>query len=156
MDEPITIFGGDYPTRDGTCVRDYVHVVDLARAHVLALDGLCQGSESAVLNLGAGRGCSNLEIVEAVSRVTGKKVPYVVGAKRRRPSRSGCFHPKGSGCSGLDSHAFVDCGNHGDCLALARKEEGMRATGRGIRHISQGVSDVVIIVKDLWSLAGNG
>ncbi|MGI6643464.1 MAG: UDP-glucose 4-epimerase GalE [Bacillota bacterium] len=80
--EPITIFGDDYPTHDGTCIRDYVHVVDLARAHVLALDRLCQESESLVLNLGAGRGYSNLEVVETVGLITGKKVPYVVGERR--------------------------------------------------------------------------
>lgn len=71
----ILVFGDDYPTRDGTCVRDYVHVTDLARAHVLALDYLLRGGESQVFNLGSGRGYTVREVIEAARRVTGHPIP---------------------------------------------------------------------------------
>ena len=72
--ERVAIFGRDYPTPDGTCVRDFVHVADLADAHVLALRHLAAGGESATLNLGSGRGHSVLEVVQAVRAVTGAPV----------------------------------------------------------------------------------
>lgn len=75
-----TLFGTDYPTRDGTCVRDYIHVLDLARAHVLALGAL--GERSRVYNLGNGDGYTVREVVEAAERVTGRTVPVVVGPRR--------------------------------------------------------------------------
>lgn len=78
----ITLFGNDYPTPDGTPVRDYVHVCDVAQAHVTAVRVLLDGGGSASLNLGTGRGLSVLEIVDAVERITGLKVPYRVGARR--------------------------------------------------------------------------
>jgi len=73
-----TVHGDDYPTPDGTCIRDYVHVRDLAAAHVMALESGFQGP----LNLGSGRGHSVLEVIEAVRRVTGAAVPVTVGARR--------------------------------------------------------------------------
>jgi UDP-glucose 4-epimerase len=76
----ITIFGDDYPTRDGTCVRDYVHVIDLAEAHILALGALDQGSR--VYNLGNGRGFSVTEVIEAARDVTGHAIPAQVGPRR--------------------------------------------------------------------------
>jgi UDP-glucose 4-epimerase len=76
----FVLFGDDYPTRDGTCVRDYVHVSDIARAHVLALDAI--GERSRAYNLGSGQGFSNLEIVEAVRRVTGADIPVEYGPRR--------------------------------------------------------------------------
>ena len=79
----LEIFGDDYPTPDGTCVRDYIHVSDLARAHILALGRLLDGSDSLRLNLGAGRGASVREVIDAVGRVTGQRIPLVV--KPRRP-----------------------------------------------------------------------
>lgn len=79
---PLTVFGDDYPTPDGTAIRDYVHVTDLAEAHVLALDFLTDNQQSLVLNLGSGRGYSVLEIIRAAERVTGEKVPYVIGKRR--------------------------------------------------------------------------
>ena len=79
---PITVFGDDYPTPDGTCIRDYVHVVDLASAHVLALDALSAGAETCSLNLGTGQGYSVLEVVRCIARVTGLKLPYEVGPRR--------------------------------------------------------------------------
>lgn len=77
---PLVVFGADYPTRDGTAVRDYVHVSDLADAHLLALDRLDEAS--AVYNLGNGAGHSVLEVVAAVERVSGRAVPREWGARR--------------------------------------------------------------------------
>ena len=78
----LQIFGTDYPTPDGTCVRDYIHVNDLAEAHVLALGRLADGRDSFAANLGTGRGASVLEIVRAVEQVTGNKVNRVLGPRR--------------------------------------------------------------------------
>jgi UDP-glucose 4-epimerase len=79
--EKLTIFGGDYPTKDGTCVRDYVHVVDLAQAHILALEALDRlGSRK--YNLGNGSGFTNLEVVETARKVTGHPIPYEIGPRR--------------------------------------------------------------------------
>lgn len=78
----LTVFGEDYPTSDGTCIRDYIHVTDLAEAHVAALRALLEGGESMTLNLGTGRGISNRQVLEAVARVTGRQVPHTVGDRR--------------------------------------------------------------------------
>ncbi len=78
----LTIFGDDYETPDGTCIRDYIHVQDLARAHVLALELLDSGAPFKVFNLGSGSGHSVREVIESVRRVTGKDVPVRVGARR--------------------------------------------------------------------------
>jgi UDP-glucose-4-epimerase GalE len=80
--KPVTIFGNDYDTPDGTCIRDYIHVDDLAQAHILALEHLMNGGKSGQFNVGTGTGHTVLEIVRAVEEVTGKKVPYVIGARR--------------------------------------------------------------------------
>lgn len=81
--EQIAIFGGDYPTRDGTNVRDYVHIDDLAAAHVLAVEGLESGKVvREVFNLGNGLGYSNREVVEAARRVTGREIRAVMGSAR--------------------------------------------------------------------------
>jgi len=83
----LQLFGDDYPTRDGTCVRDYIHVVDLADAHVLALQALDKGCDSSIYNLGTGNGYSNLEVLKTIEEVTGKPVPYrVVGRREGDPS----------------------------------------------------------------------
>jgi UDP-glucose-4-epimerase GalE len=78
----FTIYGDDYPTADGTCVRDYIHVTDLADAHVKATRALIAGGESTALNLGTGRGWSVRELVTTVREVTGCNVPIVVGGRR--------------------------------------------------------------------------
>ena len=78
----IEIFGRDYPTRDGTCVRDYVHVSDLAKAHILAFDYLDRGGASGAYNLGSGTGASNLEVLETARRVTGREIPSKDGPRR--------------------------------------------------------------------------
>jgi UDP-glucose 4-epimerase len=79
----MTINGTDFPTRDGTCIRDYVHVADLAAAHLAALDHLDRGGDSAAVNCGDGRGTSVAEVVEAVRRVSG--VAFAAHAAPRRP-----------------------------------------------------------------------
>jgi UDP-glucose 4-epimerase len=78
----LTVFGGDFPTPDGTAVRDYVHVADLAAAHVLALKKLLAGGPGDVINLGAETGHSVLEVVRTAEKVTGKPVPYEIGPRR--------------------------------------------------------------------------
>ncbi len=78
----FTLFGGDYDTRDGTAVRDYVHVLDLADAHVRALRYLLRGGEATACNLGSGAGTTVGEIVEAVRQATGRAVPVEVAARR--------------------------------------------------------------------------
>ncbi len=78
----ITVFGADYPTADGTCVRDYIHVEDLCEAHRLALRQLLDGGGSARYNLGNGNGYSVREVIESVRRVTGHPIPVVTGARR--------------------------------------------------------------------------
>jgi UDP-glucose-4-epimerase GalE len=80
--EPVTVFGEDYPTPDGTCIRDYIHVTDLAQAHILAVEALMAGAPSNKFNVGTGSGFSVREVLQAVERVTGKKVPYKVGPRR--------------------------------------------------------------------------
>jgi len=77
----LTIFGSDYPTNDGTCIRDYIHVLDLAEAHILALENLDK-RPTAKYNLGNGSGFSNLEVVNMVEQVSGKKVNYSFGPRR--------------------------------------------------------------------------
>ncbi len=79
--DQITVFGDDYPTRDGTCVRDYIHVVDLAQAHILALEAL-DHPLGRHYNLGNGEGFSVLEVIETARRVTGHPIPHVVGPRR--------------------------------------------------------------------------
>jgi len=78
----ITVFGNDYDTPDGTCIRDYIHVADLAKAHLLALNALEQGMPSAAYNLGNGQGFSVKDVIDTASVVTGRKIPTVVGPRR--------------------------------------------------------------------------
>jgi UDP-glucose 4-epimerase len=78
----LTVFGGDFPTPDGTAVRDYIHVADLAVAHVLALKKLLAGAPGDVVNLGTETGHSVLEVVRTVEKVTGRAVPFAIGPRR--------------------------------------------------------------------------
>lgn len=78
----LTVFGTDYPTRDGTCVRDYVHVSDLADAHVLGLKRLLDGKGNGVFCLGTGNGFSVREVIDASRMVTNREVPIVIGGRR--------------------------------------------------------------------------
>jgi UDP-glucose-4-epimerase GalE len=79
---PVTLFGDDYPTPDGTCVRDYIHVDDLASAHIAAVNHLLAGGASNAFNAGTGRGFSVREVVTAVEKITGRPVPFTMGPRR--------------------------------------------------------------------------
>jgi UDP-glucose 4-epimerase len=97
-DAAIAIYGDDYPTTDGTCVRDYIHVTDLARAHLLALDD-CDPGQHHVYNLGNGAGFSNLEVLQACRDVTGRQIPARIAPRRAGDpavliASSGLFHAK--------------------------------------------------------------
>ena len=83
--EVLTVFGNDYPTIDGTCIRDYIHVVDLAKAHVKAIEFLEQKKYTeaySVFNLGTGQGNSVLEVIQSFEKVSGEKVNYKIGPRR--------------------------------------------------------------------------
>ena len=102
--DKVSIFGDDYPTRDGTCVRDYIHVTDLAQAHILALDYLLAGGENNVFNLGNGVGFTDKEVVEvARSR---HRPPHPRGGRSppgRRPGPAGGLLREGQGGAGLEA-----------------------------------------------------
>ena len=78
----ISVFGTDYPTKDGTCVRDYIHVTDLAQAHILAVKYLLSGNQSDVFNLGNGIGFTVKEVIQAAEKVTGQKIKAVMEERR--------------------------------------------------------------------------
>ena len=78
----ISVFGDDYPTKDGTCVRDYIHVTDLAQAHILALDYLMAGGKSDVFNLGNGVGFTVKEVIDVARKVTGDAIPAEMAPRR--------------------------------------------------------------------------
>ena len=83
--ESLTVYGDDYPTRDGSCIRDYIHVSDIAEAHVLALKKLIQNNDNLnydVINLGSGNGVSVFEIISAFEKENGLKLNYTVGPRR--------------------------------------------------------------------------
>ena len=80
--KPVTLFGEDYPTPDGTCIRDYIHVSDLAEAHIVAVQHLLNGGASDAFNVGTGSGRSVKEVLAAVERVTGKRAPHSIGPRR--------------------------------------------------------------------------
>ncbi len=79
---PVQVFGDDYPTPDGTCIRDYIHVEDLADAHVRALDHLATGGETVSLNVGTGVGSSVLDVIRATERIAGRPVPHEIVGRR--------------------------------------------------------------------------
>lgn len=80
--EAVKVFGTDYPTKDGSCIRDYIHVTDLADAHLRAMDYLKRGGESTCMNLGNGIGNSVLEVIRAAEDVTGRRVPVIMDERR--------------------------------------------------------------------------
>ena len=85
--EKLIVFGDDYPTHDGTCIRDYIHVVDLAKAHLIALQQTLKGPEQSlyeVYNLGTGRGHSVFEVIQSFERISGTKLNYEIGPRRER------------------------------------------------------------------------
>lgn len=112
--DTLEVYGTDYPTPDGTCVRDYIHVEDLAEAHGLALDHLLVGKDSIRCNLGTGKGISVKEIISAAEEVTGKKVPVRFGPRREGDPPELVANPK---------LAFETLGwkaKHHDVLAIVR------------------------------------
>ena len=121
----IKVFGTDYPTPDGTCIRDYIHVDDLASAHILALDAMDEPGACKAFNLGTGRGYSVREIVEACRRVTGREIP--VEEVERRPGDPAALYADNSkirrelGWSPAVRRRRVD---RGDGLAVARAPVG--------------------------------
>lgn len=80
--DKISIFGDDYPTKDGTCIRDYIHVTDLAQAHILAMEYLLRGGESDIFNLGNGFGFTVKEVIQTTEKVIGKKINSVIANRR--------------------------------------------------------------------------
>lgn len=82
----LSVFGDDYPTPDGTCIRDYIYVVDLAKAHIAALERILNGKNESnyeVYNVGTGKGSSVLEVIQSFERVSGKKLPYKIVGRRQ-------------------------------------------------------------------------
>jgi orotate phosphoribosyltransferase len=120
--KPITIFGDDYETPDGTCSRDYVHVTDLAEAHVVAIEKLLAGGASDVFNVGTGMGQSVLEIMRAVEKVTGQKVPHEIGARR-----AGGELGQAEADAGMEAKVHRADGHRDDGVAV-REEAGMNTT----------------------------
>jgi len=85
--DQISVFGDDYPTEDGTAIRDYIHIADLAQAHILALDYLRSSGESERINLGNGTGHSVMQVIETAKQVTGREIPFeIVGRRAGDPS----------------------------------------------------------------------
>ena len=85
MRESLSVYGDDYPTPDGTCIRDYIHVVDLAEAHLAALEYILQGKIQGnyeVFNVGTGKGSSVLEVIKAFEKVSGQPLPYKIVGRR--------------------------------------------------------------------------
>ncbi len=80
--EKLTVFGGDYETKDGTCIRDYIHVVDLAKAHLCAVSKILETTGIEAYNIGNGKGYSVLDIIHAFEKASGKKLNYVIGERR--------------------------------------------------------------------------
>lgn len=115
--ESVSIFGTDYPTRDGTCIRDYIHVTDLAQAHILGLEYLLQGGESTAFNLGNGSGFSVREVIETASKITRKEIkvvecdrrpgdpPVLVGSSDKARKVLG-WHPQYSDLEDILTHAW--------------------------------------------------
>ncbi len=115
--ESVSIFGTDYPTPDGTCIRDYIHVTDLAQAHVLGLEYLLQGGDTSIFNLGNGNGFSVKEVIETAAQVTGREIkavecerrpgdpPFLVGSSDRARQILG-WNPQYADLQTILSHAW--------------------------------------------------
>ena len=90
----LLVFGGDYPTKDGTCIRDYIHVVDVAKGHLKALEKLALNSGFIIHNLGTGQGCSVLDVIRTFEEVTGQKVPFRIVNRRLGDATSVYANPQ--------------------------------------------------------------
>lgn len=130
----LKVFGRDYPTRDGTCVRDYIHVTDLAEAHQLALDHLLECKQSDTFNLGTGKGYTVQEVIDAAAKVTGRAVPVVDMPRREgdpaelvadptKAMRELCWQPRLSALETLIEHAWQWELNHFQSPSLAKTPE---------------------------------
>lgn len=123
------MFGNDYNTPDGTGVRDYIHVVDLAKGHVAACDYAAKHNDCEIINLGTGVGYSVLDIVNTFSRVNQVPVPYVIGpAPRRRCGCLLCRPDEGEGAARLDGNQ--DAGRHVPRLVALAESEPERLSGQ--------------------------
>ncbi|MFA7240058.1 MAG: UDP-glucose 4-epimerase GalE [Sulfuricellaceae bacterium] len=120
----VTVYGRDYATPDGACIRDYVHVVDLCQAHLLALEQLWSGAGSAVYNLGNGAGFSVLEVIATARRITGCSIPLVYGERRagdparlvadsRLAQRALGWTPRYAGLETIIAHAWLSVDREG-------------------------------------------
>ncbi len=120
----LNVFGGDYPTPDGTGVRDYIHVVDLARGHVAALNKLLGLGGVQIWNLGTGRGVSVLDMVRAFEAASGKPVPYQIVA-RRAGDVAQCWADPVARCAGTGlARGIRFAADVRRCLALAGGQSG--------------------------------
>lgn len=134
--KPFTIFGLDYPTTDGTCVRDYIHVDDIAQAHVLALQYLLNGGASDIFNLGTGRGYSVKEVVDMVQQVTGKQLDVRIGQRRAGdPSQLIASAQKAQNILHWvpvksDLQTIVTCAYQAECKRLAFSADATRRLAR--------------------------
>lgn len=116
----VNVFGNDYETRDGTCVRDYIHVTDLAQAHILAMCYLAGGGESDVFNLGTGVGFTVREIIHAAERVTGRAIPAVDAPRRAGDPGAACrFRRQGARGAWLAAAVYGGGRDHRFRMALA-------------------------------------
>ena len=111
--EKLRVFGSDYPTPDGTGVRDYIHVVDLAKGHIAALDALAKRDASFVVNLGTGQGYSVLEVVRAFEKASGRPVPYELARRpETSPSATRTRRPRPTSSAGAQRSASKKCADH--------------------------------------------
>ena len=120
--EAVSVFGDDYPTADGTCIRDYIHVTDLAQAHILALDYLLKGGENNVFNLGNGVGFSVKEVIDVAREVTGHPIPAVISPPPgRRPGPADRLLPEGHRRAGVAAPVQRSEHHHRHRLGLAQE-----------------------------------
>ncbi len=134
----VQVYGNDYSTPDGTAVRDYIHVSDLAAAHIAALDALAAGQASAFLNLGTGRGHSVLEVIAAARRITGHPIPIQIGARRPGDAPQLVADPRAA-------HAYLDwrpvCSDLEHIIASAWRWHCRRPNGYPRDEAAQAISE---------------
>ena len=139
--KPVTLFGDDYPTPDGTCIRDYIHVSDLAQAHIVAIEHLLGGGKSDVFNVGTGAGQSVKQVLAAVEKVTGKKVPHTIGPRREGdPPSLVADSRKLQNALGWHPQARRFGAHRGRRLGIRPKDESLEANVQATRTLRQTVS----------------